>query len=109
MTPEQLKRVEELRLLDEITLAVRLMKAEEQLRASSEKLQDTARIDFLAEITNLSALRDCGHMLPGEKVRKIEKTAEILSERYEIHRRTSDTPQAFRAAVDEAIKETGHG
>jgi len=39
VTPAQLERVGELRLLDNITLAVRLMKAEEQLRTASEKLE----------------------------------------------------------------------
>lgn len=79
------------------------------LGTASETASDTARLDFLAEITNLSALRDFGAMLTGEQGRKIDKTAEILSGRYEVHRRTHDTSVAFRAAVDEAMKETGRG
>lgn len=70
---------------------------------------DTRRMNFLADVTNLAALHDFGAMLTGAQRRKIDKTADILSVRYEIHRRTSDTPTAFRTAVDEAIRETGNG
>jgi hypothetical protein len=78
------------------------------LLAASEKQTsnpDTARLDYLAEVTNVSALSGCGAMLSGDQVRKLEKTAIALSSRYELHRRTHDTPQAFRLAVDDAMKE----
>lgn len=76
---------------------------------SETKERDAARLDFLAEITNLSALLECGAKLSRDQVRKIEKTAQIMVMRYEIYRRDRDTPQAFRSTVDEAMKETGHG
>lgn len=71
-------------------------------RAEEGRSDDTARLDFLADITNLSALRDFGKMLNSTEVSKIEKAAAALSVGYELHRRTKDTPEAFRAAVDDA-------
>lgn len=70
---------------------------------------DTARLDFLAKITNLSVLCEFGAMLTGEDHRKIEKTAEALSTWYEFQRRTHDTPEAFRLAVDEAMRRADGG
>jgi len=77
------------------------------LAALSES-RDTKRLDFLAEITNIATLAEHGRMLPGDEVRKIDVTAKALSTGYEIQRRTHDTPQAFRLAVDQAMTETGH-
>jgi hypothetical protein len=72
---------------------------------TSPDTPDSRRIDFLADITNLSVLRDSGHMLRGGDTRTLDKTADALSTGYELHRRTMDTPAAFRAAVDDAIKD----
>lgn len=68
---------------------------------------DTARLDFLAGLTNLNALDECGAMLTAEQKRAIRKGSDILRQ-YELHRRTSDTPKAFRAAIDEVMKKVGH-
>lgn len=73
--------------------------------AVKQAFEDSARLDFLAEITNLSALRDAGAMLSGEQGRRIDNTVKALSSGYEIHRRTKDTPEAFRLAVDDARRE----
>lgn len=66
--------------------------------------RDAERLDHLAEITNLATLQESGHMLTGEQARQIAKTAKALSVGYELHRRTNDTPQAFRFAVDDAMR-----
>lgn len=79
----------------------------QHVAVSETRHADSVRLDFLADITNLSALRDFGRMLDVAEVRKIDKTAEALSSGYEVHRRTQDTPAAFRAALDDAMKESG--
>lgn len=63
---------------------------------------DSARLDFLAEVTNLSVLRDMGAMLKGEEVAKLAKTMHAIYVRFEFHRRFRPTEDAFRLAVDDA-------
>jgi hypothetical protein len=67
-------------------------------------MTDEQRIDFLAELTNLSVLREMGAMLTGEQARRLAKAGETISERYELHRRENGTLRAFRLAVDDAAK-----
>lgn len=92
-----------IRLSEMCALAQQLER--ELIAARSESGQrDAERLDHLAEITNLATLQESGHMLTGEQARQIAKTAKALSVGYELHRRTNDTPQAFRFAVDDAMR-----
>jgi hypothetical protein len=67
-------------------------------------MTDKERIDFLAEVTNLNALGEMGAMLTAEQARMLRKGSETVMKQYELHRRTHDTPKAFRLAVDDAAK-----
>jgi hypothetical protein len=67
-------------------------------------MTDGQRIDFLAELMNLNVLREMGAMLDGAQVRRLDKASETVFRRYEVHRRETDTPTAFRLAVDDAAK-----
>jgi len=64
---------------------------------------DAQRLDFLAELMNLSVLRE---LSPGnlteEQHAALQARSLAIFNRYELHRRTVDTPTAFRLAVDDA-------
>ncbi len=67
-------------------------------------MTDSQRIDFLAEIMNLSALREFGAMLTAEQALRLDRGSQEVFVRYELYRRGTDTPTAFRLAVDDAAK-----
>jgi hypothetical protein len=67
-------------------------------------MTDGQRIDFLADLMNLSVLREMGAMLPGDDLRRLDVRSRAVFQRYELHRRDNDTPTAFRLAVDDAAR-----
>lgn len=65
-------------------------------------MTDGQRIDFLAELMNLSVLLEMGAKLAPEKRKYADTRSATIFRSYEFHRRTNDTPAAFRLAIDEA-------
>ena len=64
---------------------------------------DSRRLDFLAEVTKLSVLRDKGAMLKGEEVAMLARTMDAIYVRFAFHRQFKVTEEAFRLAVDDAM------
>lgn len=69
----------------------------------SKDSRDAARLDYLAEITNLAVLLEFGANLSAEEM-DILNMGSTLVERHEFYRRSNDTPTAFRLAIDEAMR-----
>ena len=70
------------------------------------EVTDDQRINFLAELMNLSVLIEMGATLAPEKREYADERSMAIFKRYEFHRRTNDTSTAFRLAIDEAIAMT---
>jgi hypothetical protein len=64
-------------------------------------MSDAARLDFLAELMNLSVIVELGGPLSAEKRAWLGERSTAIFLRYEFHRRSNDTPTAFRMAVDD--------
>ena len=64
---------------------------------------DRGRLDFLAELLNVEAIEAMGGK--SEKGDWARKCGDIIFRKYEFYRRTNDTPEAFRAAIDAAPQE----
>lgn len=66
-------------------------------------MTDSKRLDFLAELMNLSVLLELApDGIPPADAQWLKDRSERVFVRYELHRRTHDTPAAFRLAVDDA-------
>ena len=65
---------------------------------------DRERVNFLAELMNLSVILEMGGNLSKESRRHLTERSIDIAKRYEFYRREIDTPIAFRLAVDDAMK-----
>lgn len=70
--------------------------------AGASAMTDGQRVDFLAELMNLSVLLEMGAKLEPAKRQHLSERSTAIFQRYEFHRRTNDTPIAFRLAVDDS-------
>jgi hypothetical protein len=68
-------------------------------------MTDGQRLDFLAELMDMSVRRALIGRLHDPEAGRLDRESLAIFNRYELHRRTSDTATAFRLAVDDAAKD----
>lgn len=68
-------------------------------------MSDEKRVDFLAELMDLSCAREHGAKLTAEQTRRLEQGSAKIFTGHEFYRRMTGPAGAFRRAVDEAIDE----
>lgn len=71
-------------------------------------MTDGQRIDFLAELMNLSVLKEMGAALTTDQRQMLDALSMEIFRCYKLHRREHDTPTAFRLAVEDAAKGGPH-